>query len=429
MKTFDKSYINEALEALGFKELLDVQKQVIPLLENKKDLIVEANTGSGKTHAFLLPIFEHLDPEKNQVQALILAPTRELAGQIHEFAMEIAEHSEKSIFVDLFVGGMDRDAIIHRLEKRMPHIAIGTPGRIHDLVIKENLLKVYTCDYFIIDEADMTLERNFIDEVGSVLGVIQESACKAVFSATIPEGLKPFLRKYLKNPESIDVHPEDISNLNIEHYFVKTKEVDRFFVLRKVLSALNPYLAVVFCNTKESSEEVFKWMKDRKYKVTLIHGGIEYRKRRQLMKRINALEFQYVVATDILSRGIDIEGISHIINFELPKNIEFYIHRTGRSGRVDFEGIAISLYEFTDNTYLDRLESKGLRCSYKEIKDEQIVDAIQRGKRTKREWKENELDYEAKKIVRKPTKVKPGYKKKYKQEVEDTKKKLAKKRR
>ncbi len=428
MKLFNKQYINEAIKDIGFTEFTQVQKQVIPLLENKKDLIVEANTGSGKTHAFLLPIFENLKIELKQVQALIIAPTRELANQIYEFATQIANKSEETINIDLFIGGSDRDEVIRKLNNRMPHIAIGTPGRISDLAVKENLLKAYTCDYFIIDEADMTLEKNFIEEVSTILNFVQKSATKAVFSATISESLKPFLKKYLDNPVIINVHPQDISSLNIDHYFIKTREHIKLDVLKQVVDAINPYLAIIFCNTKDSALVVYEMMKDKKHKVTLIHGGIDFRKRKQLMKRIDNLDFQYIVATDIFSRGIDVLGISHIINYELPNDIEFYIHRTGRTGRVDFNGIAISLYEFEDNKYLDKLEAKGIRSIYKEIKNKELVDARIRHGRSKREWKENELDYAAKSLVRKPTKVKPGYKKKYKAEVEQMKRKIAKKR-
>ena len=246
MKTFKNKYINKALESLGFKELTDVQEKVIPLLDDHKDLVVEANTGSGKTHAFLLPIFDHLDPDNQSVQALILAPTRDLATQIYNFAMEIANHSDKQITIDLFIGGVDRDEIIRKLNTRMPHIAIGTPGRISDLIVKENLLKAYKADYFIIDEADMTLEGDFMEPVGQIMGVIQENCCKAVFSATISESLKPFLRKYLSHPVMIDVHPQDIASLNIEHYFIKTREQKRFVGLKKTIEPINHYLAPVF---------------------------------------------------------------------------------------------------------------------------------------------------------------------------------------
>lgn len=427
MNILKNDSLNKALDTLGFKKLTDVQERVIPSLLKHQDVIVEANTGSGKTHAFLLPIFDQIDLKSATVQALILAPTRELATQIHQFATTLAEAADLPLTIDLFIGGVDRDDILRKLDLRMPHIAIGTPGRIQDLVIKENVLKAYMSRYFIIDEADMTLEHHFMEQVSDILGVIQPECTKAVFSATIPESLKPFLKKYLRQPEIINVHPEDISSLQIEHYFFKTREQNRIKGLASILGAINPYLAAVFCNTKESAEAVYQWMKDTGYSVVLFHGGIDYRKRKQLMKRINALEFQYVVATDIFSRGIDVLGISHIINYELPSNIEFYIHRTGRTGRMEFNGVALSLYEFDDNSYLDRLESKGVHCVYKDIRDKEIVDATLRRKRQKREWKENDLDREAKNKVRRPKQVKPGYKKKYRQEVEKTKKKLARK--
>ena len=428
MIEFKKNYINQALKGIDFKELTDVQKKVIPVIQNKRDIIVEANTGTGKTHAFLLPILENIDSTKNEIQALILAPTRELAKQIHQFASEIVSYSEDKINIELYIGGSDKQNIINKLSSGMPHIAIGTPGRINDLAIKENVLKIYTTKYCVIDEADMTLDKNFMDEVSGILSAIPKESVNSVFSATIPQSLNPFLKQYLKNPQKINVHPEDISNLNIKHLFIKTREQNRFNTLKKLVSAINPYLCVIFCNTKESSEAVCDWMKENNKNVTLIHGGIDYRKRKQLVKRINKLEFQYIVATDIFSRGIDIIGVSHIINYELPKNIEFYIHRTGRTGRIDFDGTAISMYEFNDNVYIDKLESKGIKSTYVEIINQEIKEARVRSARSKREWKENELDYKAKANVKKPTKVKPGYKKKYKRAVDEEKKKIAKKR-
>jgi ATP-dependent RNA helicase CshB len=429
MKTFEKDYINKALKELNFKELTDVQEKVIPFLENKRDIIVEANTGSGKTHSFLLPIFEALNEDLHEVQAVILAPTRELATQIQEFAMGIAVHSKKPITIELYIGGVDKQDILARIARKTPQIVIGTPGRIIDLVVKENILKVHTAKYFIIDEADMTLDKNFIEEMAAILEVLNKTAVKAVFSATIPDYLKPFLRKYLDNSVTMNVHPQEVSSLNIKHFFIKTREQKRFNTLQKLIQTINPYLAIIFCNTKESSEEVFAWMKEQTKSVVLIHGGLDYRKRKQLMKRINKLEFQYIVATDIISRGIDIEGISHIINYELPSNIEFYIHRTGRTGRVDFDGMAISFYEFNDNSYVDKLEKKGIRSKYKDIVDDELVDAVVRNQRKKRERKDNQLDREAKLNVRKPKKIKPGYKKKNQQRIDIEKKKISKKRR
>lgn len=429
MIEFTKPYIKQALEVLGFKDLTDVQNVVIPHLLNTQDIIVKANTGSGKTHAFLLPIFERLKEDLTQVQALILAPTRELAKQIYAFAKVIAEQASKTPVVDLYIGGMDRDDIIRRLESRQPQIAIGTPGRIFDMAVKNQALKIYTADYLIIDEADMTLEHHFADEVSLILNLITESATKAVFSATIPEQLQPFLRKYMKNPVNLDIHQGQPSTKNIVHGFIKTKEQNRFLALQKLLNVLNPYLAIVFCNTKDTCETVFNWMKDNQYNAVMIHGGIDYRKRKQLMARVAKLEFQYIVATDIISRGIDIQGISHIINYELPRNAEFYIHRTGRTGRLDFDGDAVSLYEFEDNQYLDKLEKMGIHCEYIDIIDSELKNTTLRKKRSRRDMVETELEREAKKRVPKPQKVKPGYKKKNKQKIAKERKKIAKKRR
>jgi ATP-dependent RNA helicase CshB len=428
MKKFNHEYLNEALTAIKFKELTKVQEHVIELFDKDNDLVIEAKTGSGKTHAFLLPILDSLDLNNKGIHAVIVAPTRELAIQIHKFTNELIKHSPEEIISHLYVGGEDKDSEVEWLKTRQPSIVIGTPGRLHDLVIKENVLKIYKTKYFIIDEADMTLDTNFLEQVDNLAATVQ-NAKFMVFSATIPDRLKPFLRKHMNKPIILEVHPEEISNLNIKHYFIKTKEQDRFIYLKRIVSSINPYLAIVFCNTKESADQVYEWLKNEGKNVCLIHGDIDYRKRKQIIKRINNLDFQYIVGTDIISRGIDIVGVSHVINFELPRDFEFYIHRSGRTGRIDFDGVCISIYEFNDNSYLDKLESRGIKTEYKAIKSNQIVDAIVRNSREKRVRPENELDYEAKRKVKKPKKVKPGYKKKYKQAVDKEKKVLARKKR
>jgi len=426
MKKFNKTYLNDALAAIHFRELTDVQEKVYDLSQKSQDLIIEAKTGSGKTHAFLLPILEKLDEALPICQAVILAPTRELANQIYRFASELIAYSDDKIIIDCFTGGTDREQSIQQLNHRQPHIVIGTPGRIHDLVFKENVLKIYTANDFVIDEADMALDDHFIEILMEITHVLQEAKIM-VFSATIPEKLMPFLKKYLKQPISVNVHPDEVSNLNIEHIFIKTKERPRLDILNQIVQTINPYLAIVFCNTKSSAEEVYDHLSHKGENVTIFHGGLNHRKRKQLIQRINHLDFQYIVATDILARGIDIIGVSHVINFELPRDIEFYIHRSGRTGRVDMDGQCISLYEFNDNEYLDALEDKGIQSTYQTTKDGHFVDVKDRQSRNKRDWKENDLDRLAKSKVKKPKKVKPGYKKKYKQKVEIEKKKLYRK--
>lgn len=426
MKKFEKQYLNDALAAIHFKTLTDVQKQVIALFDEKRDMIVEAKTGSGKTHAFLLPILESLDEDNQYCQSVIIAPTRELALQIERFASTLTDHAPSHIQIDLITGGTDRDQVIEQLESRQPHIVIGTPGRINDLVFKENVLKIHEANTVVIDEADMALDKHFIESITQLMDVVQH-AQTMVFSATIPASLKPFLRKYLKHPAILNVHRDEISNLNIDHFFIKTKERPRLDILSDILQAVNPYLAIVFCNTKTSAEVVYDFMKKQNLNVALFHGGLSHRQRKQLIQRINRLDFQYVISTDLLARGIDIVGVSHVINYELPRDHEFYIHRTGRTGRVDMDGLAISLYEFNDHTYLNALEAKGIYSEYKSIEDKQIVDAKDRSARDKYTFKEKEIDRMAKAKVKKPKKVKPAYKKKYKQKVALEKKKLYRK--
>lgn len=198
---------------------------------------------------------------------------------------------------------------------------------------------------------------------------------------------------------------------------MKTKERDRFEVLSSILSTINPYLGIIFCNTKESANAVYEYLKNLKVNATLLHGDIDFRKRKQLLKRLENLEFQYLVATDLLSRGIDIDGVSHIINFELPKDTSFYVHRTGRTGRMAYDGIAISLYDFKDETYLDVLEGLGLSCSYIEIKNKEIVPARTRNERSKRVRVDSKELTQIKIKNPKSNTVKPGYKKKYKREM------------
>lgn len=426
MLNIQKEYIRKALSELQFNHFTEVQERVIPMFMQHKNIVVEAKTGSGKTHSYLIPIFEGLNEDLHQVQALICAPTRDLANQIYEFARQIANFSTKTIDVRLFVGGRDREVEIDKLSKTQPQIVIGTPGRLYDLVRKENLLKAFTSQVMVIDEADMALEDEFLQEIDGIASTMGKELQLVVFSATVPVSIQPFLKKYLIQPEFIQVQKEDIANLNIKHYFIKTKERDRIELLKDILSAINPYIGIIFCNKKESAEQVYAFMNEAKYKVALLHGGMDYRKRKQILSRVKALDYQYLVATDIMSRGIDIDGVSHIINFELPKDNAFYIHRTGRTGRMLYDGIAISLYDFQDESYLDQLEQKGLKGVYKEIKNREIVDARERNQRENRPKQSSVIEKKAQVIAKDSQKVKPGYKKKYQQKVEKVKKQLSK---
>lgn len=422
-----KPYLKAAIADLHFEKLTPIQAEVIPVALKKADVIGQSQTGSGKTHAFLLPIFEALNEEIQQVQAVITTPTRELAEQIYNVALHLASFSETPIKISRYVGGTDKQKSLEKLTTQ-PHIVVGTPGRIKDLAINERALLVHTAKMFVIDEADMTLESGFLTDIDLIAGTMGQDLQMMVFSATIPQALKPFLKKYMTSPEHIHIQPRQQTAIKIEHILYPTRHRNRVNIVANLLKVLNPYLAIIFVNTKQHASDVAGALTQQGLKVGQIHGDLEPRQRRQMMQRIRNLEFQYIVATDIAARGIDIEGISHVINYELPQDLEFYIHRVGRTARGNYDGVAITLYDTQEEESLVQLEARGIKFKYRELKNGEFVAINARNSRQKRERQVNEIDKIAISRVRKPKKVTPGYKKKMKQKMDRIKKQERRKR-
>ena len=381
-----------------------------------ESLVVESATGSGKTHAFLLPVFQKLDEENQNVQAVIISPTRELASQLYEVAMEIASCSEKEIFIMKAIGGNDREKEINRLQKNQPHIVIGTIGRIVDLAINSNVLKIHNANMIVIDEADMVFSHKELLEVDKIMGKIQGEPQFLIFSATIPKGLRQFLNKYLENVKAITIEETNLTTGNIEHYMLQCKAKKKDEVLLQLLDIINPYLSIIFVNTKEEVERLSMYLAEKGYKVGKMHGSMEDRSRKQMLKRINNLEFKYVVASDIVARGIDIEGVSHVINYDLPKDVEFYIHRTGRTARFTNTGVAYSLYAYEDDSYIKLLQAKGLKPKFVKISNGTLVEVKFFVK--KELTASQEIEKRVHREIPLPKKVKPGYKKKRKEQIE-----------
>lgn len=422
-----KPYLKAAVADLHFETLTQIQEEVMPLALKGKDIIGQSQTGSGKTHAFLIPIFQGLDEELQQVQAVITTPTRELAEQIYNVANQLASFSDKPIKIARYVGGTDKQKTIEKLGTQ-PQIVIGTPGRIKDLAINERVLLVHTAKMFVVDEADMTLETGFLTDIDQIAGTMGRGLQMMVFSATIPQALKPFLKKYMTAPTHVHIQPRQQTAVKIEHILYPTKHRSRVNIIANILKALNPYLAIIFVNTKQNATTVSNALMSQGFRVGQIHGDLTPRQRRQMMQRIRNLEFQYIVATDIAARGIDIEGVSHVINYELPQDLEFYIHRVGRTARGNYDGVAITLYDSAEEELLQELEARGIEFNYKEVKNGELVAVNARNARQKREKKENEIDKIAKSKVRKPKKVTPGYKKKMRAQMEQVKRQERRKR-
>ena len=414
-----KPFIIESVKELGFFEPTEIQERLIPTVLKGDSVIGQSQTGTGKTHAYLLPMIQKVNPYKEAVQAIITAPTRELAAQIYQEVLKITKNSEEEIAVRLYIGGTDKQRTIEKL-KHQPHIVVGTPGRINDLV-KEQALFVHSAPILIIDEADLMLEMGFLEDVDQIASRMAETLQMLVFSATIPEKLKPFLKKYMENPKYIQVEPKQVTAAKIDHYLLPARHRNKLELVFQALETFNPYLAIVFTNTKKKADEVADGLIGKGLKVGRIHGDLSPRERKQMMKQILDLDYQYIVATDLAARGIDIQGISHVINYELPSDLDFYIHRVGRTARAGYSGIALTIYEDRDEDALNKLENKGIEFRHCDLHDHEWVDLGDRNKRNKRKRQVNEIDLKAKSIIKKPKKVKPGYKKKLQQETESFK--------
>jgi len=425
MKLFEQyqfhPFVKQTLQDLNFIEPTKIQKAIMPLVYKQVDAIGISQTGTGKTHAFLIPIMDMIDVESDCVQAVITAPTRELATQIYENA-KLFMKNNSLLRVSLMIGGSDKQKAIDKLSTQ-PHIVIGTPGRIKDLSLDEQALKITTADIFVIDEADMTLEFGYLEDLDAVLGKMKDNLQMMVFSATIPQNMRPFLQKYMRSPKIIEIDEQLTTTRNVSHYLVPTKHRDRYDVLKEIMGIIDPYICIIFCNRRTEASELTMKLRNDGYKVGELHGDLEPRERRQMMRRIKNMEYQYIVATDIAARGIDIDGASHIINMEFPMELDFYIHRSGRCGRGKYTGECYSMYDTSNEEIVHALEKKGITFEMKELRAHQFVSSQNREKRKSRVKHQTELEKKISLIVKKPTKVKPGYKKKRKRQIEQMVKK------
>ncbi|HEO1036808.1 TPA: DEAD/DEAH box helicase [Streptococcus agalactiae] len=418
-----KPYIQRALDELKFVDPTDVQAKLIPVVRSGRDLVGESKTGSGKTHTFLLPIFEKLDESSDDVQVVITAPSRELGTQIYQATKQIAEHSEQEIRVVNYVGGTDKLRQIKKLKVSQPHIVIGTPGRIYDLV-KSGDLAIHKAHTFVVDEADMTLDMGFLDTVDKIAGSLPKDVQILVFSATIPQKLQPFLKKYLTNPVMEKIKTATVIADTIDNWLLSTKGRDKNAQILELSKLMQPYLAMIFVNTKERADELHSYLSSNGLKVAKIHGGIAPRERKRIMNQVKNLEFEYIVATDLAARGIDIEGVSHVINDAIPQDLSFFVHRVGRTGRNGLSGTAITLYQPSDDSDIRELEKLGINFIPKVIKNGEFQDTYDRDRRNNREKSYQKLDTEMIGLVKKKKKkIKPGYKKKIQWKVDEKRRK------
>ncbi|MCD5501243.1 DEAD/DEAH box helicase [Lactobacillus delbrueckii subsp. lactis] len=419
-----RSEIRQGLTKIGFAKPTPVQEKVIPAMLKGESVIVQAATGSGKTHAYLIPILNAIDEDALYVQAIVTAPSRELADQLYRVARQLRDNSGLNIAIAHLAGGSDRDRQIARFEQNKPQLVIATPGRLLDFADKKILL-LDQVKNFVIDEADMTLDLGFLADVDKIAARLPKDVVMSAFSATIPVKLTNFLRKYMAKPEEIVIDNPAVIAPTIKNDLLDIGSKDRKKIVYKLLTMGQPYLALVFANTKQMVDELADYLTKQGLKVAKIHGGITERERKRTLREVRAGQYQYVVASDLAARGIDLPGVSLVINYEIPKELEFIIHRIGRTGRNGLPGHAVTLVREEEMNRVGALEHMGVHFDFVEIKDGALAPRTHYRRRDNRTAANRQLDPHMRGVVKKvKSKRKPGYKKKIKQAIqEDNRKK------
>lgn len=331
--------IKRALSELGFKKPLEVQAKVIPMILAGKDLIVKSQTGSGKTAAFAIPLCQKIDVELESPQVLVLTPTRELTVQVKEDMADIGKYTGLK-FCAVY-GNQPMD--VQRKElKQKPHVIVATPGRMMDHLKNKNV-KLHDIKYLVIDEADEMLIMGFKEQIETILKKVPQERVTLLFSATMPEEINYLSREYMINPENIEIDSEvsTIDKIEQIHYAVDgLKKVD---FMKKVIEKENPRKAIIFCNTQEQVDNLFEIFKKWDRSTCAVHGGMDQKMRTEKLNAFKKGDYRMLIATDVAARGLHVQGVTHVINYGVPFEPENYVHRIGRTGRVDQHGIAITM--------------------------------------------------------------------------------------
>ena len=344
--------IDNVLKKSGIQNPTPIQQDSIIHILNNKDVIAEAQTGTGKTLAFLLPIFENISLNSQGIQALIISPTRELAIQITEEANKLSR--AKDIGVLSMYGGKDIGSQMKKLKGNI-RLIIATPGRLLDH-LKRKTVKLNTLKTIVLDEADQMLLMGFRNEIDLIMKETPKKKQTLCFSATMDSAVKKLAYRYMNDPIIVSVKKEEITLANINQEVVETIDREKREALCKVLDEDNPFMAIIFCRTKRRADELEVVMHRRGYNCKVIHSDIQQSKRERIMKSFRNADIQYLIATDVASRGLDIGGVDHIYNYDIPENVETYIHRIGRTGRAGEKGYTCLFVDPKDSRMLSEIE-------------------------------------------------------------------------
>lgn len=348
--------INYTLKSFGIEVPTPIQEGTIPSVLEGKDVIAKAQTGTGKTLAYVLPILEKIDTDSSDVQALILTPTRELAQQISKEIKRMIENVEGINLLAVY-GGQDVQHQLKKLKDAM-HIVVATPGRLLDH-IRRGTIDLSTIQKLVLDEADQMLHMGFLPEVDDIIRETHPSRQTMLFSATMPNEIRSLAKKYMVEPEFIEVKAEKVTVEEIKQLVIETTDRRKQATLFHLIEEHRPFLAIIFCRTKIRAKKLHEALIANGYESDELHGDLTQAKREKAMKRFREAKTQFLVATDVAARGLDVEGVTHVFNYDIPHDVESYVHRIGRTGRAGGDGVAITLVAPKDMDFLRMIE-KGI---------------------------------------------------------------------
>ncbi|WCG32499.1 DEAD/DEAH box helicase [Enterococcus dispar] len=343
----------QSVERAGFEEATPIQAATIPLALAGRDVIGQAQTGTGKTAAFGLPMLEKIDTNDHSLQGLIIAPTRELAIQTQEELYRLGR--DKKIRVQAVYGGADIGRQIRGLKDR-PHIVVGTPGRMLDH-INRHTLKLGTVRTLVLDEADEMLNMGFLEDIEKIISQVPAERQTLLFSATMPAAIKNIGVKFMKNPEHVQIEAKEMTADLIDQYYVRAKDFEKFDVMTRLLDVQTPDLAIVFGRTKRRVDELARGLEARGYRAEGIHGDLSQQKRMSVLRAFKSGQLDILVATDVAARGLDISGVTHVYNYDIPQDPESYVHRIGRTGRAGKGGMSVTFVTPNEMSYLHVIEN------------------------------------------------------------------------
>ncbi|UQS85002.1 DEAD/DEAH box helicase [Apilactobacillus apisilvae] len=342
----------KAIEEKGFKEATPIQAETIPLTLKGEDVLGQAQTGTGKTAAFALPIIEHIDLDNPNVQALVISPTRELAIQTKN---EISRFGKiKGVNTTAVYGGSDIRRQIKDL-KRHPQVIVGTPGRLLDH-INRHTLKLVNVKTLVLDEADDMLDMGFLEDIESIIKKVPKERQTLLFSATMPQSIKRVGVQFMKEPKQVKIKAKELTTELIDQYYIRVKQFEKFDVMTRFFDIQAPKVTIVFCRTKRRVDEVSKGLLLRGYRAAGLHGDLTQNRRSQIMRDFKNDKVDVLVATDVAARGIDVSGVTHVYNYDIPQDSESYVHRIGRTGRAGNHGVSMTFVEPNETSYLRDIE-------------------------------------------------------------------------